>query len=326
MSVKWVNEHEGGGFFSFYHCSCKCALYWTWKLLLLHICELETQGRQLHREEGSLAVMSDAQCNILLISRVSNFTKRIFLFICRMALEGIWTGWHLCTASCWWHRLARFWRRSRTHDSVRGRSEVRSTMRAWTAATEAIPVKLARYQIVIVNQFMYRANIRWVHDTFRRSLSDSLITSYLQPSSCLSDKEEDEIYGFGYGCFAPRVGRNTLQSLQQCQMPQQQQSLPNNSTNVPVTQQRWAPMQFDMLDFFEHSSAHCCCNLFPNICFGSFFKGFLSVVAVWGDQSLTLKVENWISFLGFVEMRKERNLWVSGKGKSFNKLMVSGFK
>ncbi|CAG9807628.1 unnamed protein product [Chironomus riparius] len=56
------------------------------------------------------------------------------------------------------------------------------------------------------------------------------------PSSCLSDKEEDEIYGFGYGCFAPRVGRNTLQSMQS-QMPQQQQSLPNNSTNVPVTQQ-----------------------------------------------------------------------------------------
>lgn len=55
---------------------------------------------------------------------------------------------------------------------------------------------------------------------------------FLQPSSCLSDREEDEIYGFGYGCFAPRVGRNTLQSLQQ------QQSLPNNSTNVPVTPQQ----------------------------------------------------------------------------------------
>lgn len=56
----------------------------------------------------------------------------------------------------------------------------------------------------------------------------------LQPSSCLSDKEEDEIYGFGYGVFAPRVGRNVLQSVQ-CQMPQQN-SLPNSSTNVPVTQ------------------------------------------------------------------------------------------
>ncbi|XP_055921333.1 uncharacterized protein LOC129952626 [Eupeodes corollae] len=43
------------------------------------------------------------------------------------------------------------------------------------------------------------------------------------PSSCLSDKEEDEIYGFGYGVFAPRVARGALQ-LQQ-QMIQQQQQL-----------------------------------------------------------------------------------------------------
>lgn len=64
------------------------------------------------------------------------------------------------------------------------------------------------------------------------------LTSYhsFQPSSCLSDKEEDEIYGFGYGVFAPRVGRNILQSVQG-QMPQQN-SLPNSSTNVPVTQQQ----------------------------------------------------------------------------------------
>ncbi|XP_055384780.1 uncharacterized protein LOC129614276 isoform X2 [Condylostylus longicornis] len=54
------------------------------------------------------------------------------------------------------------------------------------------------------------------------------------PSSCLSDKEEDEIYGFGYGVFAPRVTRrafqqNTLhqqqQQLQQQQIQQQQQQL-----------------------------------------------------------------------------------------------------
>lgn len=32
-----------------------------------------------------------------------------------------------------------------------------------------------------------------------------------QPSSCLSDKEEDEIYGFGYGAF----GRQMLQQRQQ---------------------------------------------------------------------------------------------------------------
>ncbi|XP_059218597.1 uncharacterized protein LOC106092734 [Stomoxys calcitrans] len=53
------------------------------------------------------------------------------------------------------------------------------------------------------------------------------------PSSCLSDKEEDEIYGFGYGVFAPRVGRGALtqqqhfiqqQTLQQqAQISQQQQ-------------------------------------------------------------------------------------------------------
>lgn len=35
----------------------------------------------------------------------------------------------------------------------------------------------------------------------------------IQPSSCLSDKEEDEIYGFGYGVFAPRIARGALQSL-----------------------------------------------------------------------------------------------------------------
>jgi hypothetical protein len=62
---------------------------------------------------------------------------------------------------------------------------------------------------------------------------------HVKPSSCLSDKEEDEIYGFGYGVFAPRVGRvNPQPSTSQVQMPQQQQSLPNNSTIVPVTQQQ----------------------------------------------------------------------------------------
>ncbi|TDG52256.1 hypothetical protein AWZ03_001086 [Drosophila navojoa] len=40
------------------------------------------------------------------------------------------------------------------------------------------------------------------------------------PSSCLSDKEEDEIYGFGYGVFAPRVARGGL--TQQQQLLQQQ--------------------------------------------------------------------------------------------------------
>ncbi|XP_032293753.1 uncharacterized protein SKIP isoform X5 [Drosophila virilis] len=65
------------------------------------------------------------------------------------------------------------------------------------------------------------------------------------PSSCLSDKEEDEIYGFGYGVFAPRVARggltqhqqllqqqtlqtqHSIQQQQQQQLQQQQQQLPN---------------------------------------------------------------------------------------------------
>lgn len=69
-----------------------------------------------------------------------------------------------------------------------------------------------------------------------------VIYSVFQPSSCLSDREEDEIYGFGYGVFGPRAGRANPQpstSTSQFQMPQQQQqSLPNNPTNVPVTQQQ----------------------------------------------------------------------------------------
>jgi SAM and SH3 domain-containing protein 1 len=69
---------------------------------------------------------------------------------------------------------------------------------------------------------------------FGHPITVSSVFRNLQPSSCLSDKEEDEIYGFGYGVFAPRAARNVLQSVQ-CQMPQQN-SLPNSSTNVPVTQ------------------------------------------------------------------------------------------
>uniref|UniRef100_A0A1B0DFR4 Uncharacterized protein n=1 Tax=Phlebotomus papatasi TaxID=29031 RepID=A0A1B0DFR4_PHLPP len=65
-----------------------------------------------------------------------------------------------------------------------------------------------------------------------------------QPSSCLSDKEEDEIYGFGYGVFAPRVARGALQSTINSQQhpshtnsqhPQYQQS--QNSSIQPAIQQ-----------------------------------------------------------------------------------------
>ncbi|XP_055678170.1 uncharacterized protein LOC129786931 isoform X4 [Lutzomyia longipalpis] len=79
--------------------------------------------------------------------------------------------------------------------------------------------------------------------------SDSIrLTSHpysTPPSSCLSDKEEDEIYGFGYGVFAPRVARGALQSAinsQQhpshtttTQQPQYQQS--QNSSIQPAIQQ-----------------------------------------------------------------------------------------
>ncbi|KAJ8954623.1 hypothetical protein NQ314_007061 [Rhamnusium bicolor] len=37
--------------------------------------------------------------------------------------------------------------------------------------------------------------------------------SYDLPSSCLSDKEEDEIYGFGYGVFAAQIARQQQQRL-----------------------------------------------------------------------------------------------------------------
>ncbi|XP_037943535.1 probable serine/threonine-protein kinase cdc7 [Teleopsis dalmanni] len=58
------------------------------------------------------------------------------------------------------------------------------------------------------------------------------------PSSCLSDKEEDEIYGFGYGVFAPRVARGALtqqQQLIQQHTLQQQQQLQQNQQQ-PQTQ------------------------------------------------------------------------------------------
>ncbi|XP_070136767.1 uncharacterized protein SKIP isoform X3 [Drosophila bipectinata] len=72
------------------------------------------------------------------------------------------------------------------------------------------------------------------------------------PSSCLSDKEEDEIYGFGYGVFAPRVARGgltqqqhllqqqtlqTQQAIQQQQLQQQQQHQQQQLPIVPGQQQ-----------------------------------------------------------------------------------------
>jgi len=65
-----------------------------------------------------------------------------------------------------------------------------------------------------------------------------LLTLTIKPSSCLSDKEEVEIYGVGYSGFNTRNGRNVVQSTIANQQPQQQQKqlLPQppqqNLTNV----------------------------------------------------------------------------------------------
>ncbi|XP_043947063.1 uncharacterized protein LOC108031378 isoform X4 [Drosophila biarmipes] len=68
------------------------------------------------------------------------------------------------------------------------------------------------------------------------------------PSSCLSDKEEDEIYGFGYGVFAPRVARGgltqqqqllqqqTLQTQQSIQQQQQQMQMQQQQQQLPLVQ------------------------------------------------------------------------------------------
>ncbi|EDW43147.1 GM26409 [Drosophila sechellia] len=77
------------------------------------------------------------------------------------------------------------------------------------------------------------------------------------PSSCLSDKEEDEIYGFGYGVFAPRVARGLTQqqqllqqqTLQTQQSIQQQQQLQQQQQQLPIVpgQQQQGPHQHQTL-------------------------------------------------------------------------------
>ncbi|XP_017058120.1 uncharacterized protein LOC108099255 [Drosophila ficusphila] len=65
------------------------------------------------------------------------------------------------------------------------------------------------------------------------------------PSSCLSDKEEDEIYGFGYGVFAPRVARGGLtqqQQLLQQQTLQTQQSIQQQQQLQQQQQQQQLPI------------------------------------------------------------------------------------
>ncbi|XP_043656513.1 uncharacterized protein LOC122622256 isoform X3 [Drosophila teissieri] len=80
------------------------------------------------------------------------------------------------------------------------------------------------------------------------------------PSSCLSDKEEDEIYGFGYGVFAPRVARGGLTQQQQLLQQQtlqtqqsihqqQQQQLQQQQQQLPIVpgQQQQGPHQHQTL-------------------------------------------------------------------------------
>ncbi|XP_011194625.3 uncharacterized protein LOC105219960 isoform X2 [Zeugodacus cucurbitae] len=99
------------------------------------------------------------------------------------------------------------------------------------------------------------------------------------PSSCLSDKEEDEIYGFGYGVFAPRVARggltqqqqllqqHTLQQQQQAQaaaQQQQQQQLPL----VPGSQQHLHQQQQQQ----QHQALQAHQTLPPNVAHLNFLQ------------------------------------------------------
>ncbi|XP_050329296.1 uncharacterized protein LOC126758899 isoform X1 [Bactrocera neohumeralis] len=98
------------------------------------------------------------------------------------------------------------------------------------------------------------------------------------PSSCLSDKEEDEIYGFGYGVFAPRVARggltqqqqllqqHTLQQQQQAQAAQQQQQ--QQLPLVPGSQQHLQQQQQQ----HQHQALQAHQTLPPNVAHLNFLQ------------------------------------------------------
>ncbi|CAD6994990.1 unnamed protein product [Ceratitis capitata] len=99
------------------------------------------------------------------------------------------------------------------------------------------------------------------------------------PSSCLSDKEEDEIYGFGYGVFAPRVARggltqqqqllqqHTLQQQQQAQAQQQQQQQQQQQLPlVPGSQQHLQQQQH------HHQALQAHQTLPPNVAHLNFLQ------------------------------------------------------
>lgn len=77
---------------------------------------------------------------------------------------------------------------------------------------------------------------------------------YLQPSSCLSDKEEDEIYGFGYGVFAPRVARGALQATTTANVHHQQSSHPHQHVQQPQTLHHPQPTQHHQQQLQHHGN------------------------------------------------------------------------
>ena len=66
----------------------------------------------------------------------------------------------------------------------------------------------------------------------QNSPNERTLSIFVQPSSCLSDKEEDEIYGFGYGVF----GRQMLQQRQQKLALSTQNSTTTTGANQPTYQ------------------------------------------------------------------------------------------
>lgn len=129
--------------------------------------------------------------------------------------------------------------------------------------------------LVILNLFLSLIHIQ-THLLTLFSISLFLLFLFLQPSSCLSDKEEDEIYGFGYGVFAPRVGRqNTMhqptttvnvhhpQNHMQSIQPQLSTSQPNQLHHQhqlqqiihPQQQQQHLPQQLQQLQQLQHVPA-----------------------------------------------------------------------
>lgn len=79
-------------------------------------------------------------------------------------------------------------------------------------------IKVLRHKL-----WSFKFNI-WVGNCYKFSIWLFL----LQPSSCLSDKEEDEIYGFGYGVF----GKQMMHRQQQ-----QKLFIQGAASSLPTSQQ-----------------------------------------------------------------------------------------